>query len=254
MSKPRRWKNHIIICGMGSTASHIIGELETYKVDARDKAKAAPPPWKDYVVIDHSDDTISRIIGGEERANYMIGDATDDDMLERAGIHTAYGIFPVLPSEKDNVYITIAARQKNPDIRIVASTADLFNIGQKLEKAGANSVISPNFIGGLRLVSELVRPSVTAFLDTMLRNQDANLHVADIVIPGNSPAADRTLSNLRMPQKTGLLALAVLPREEAHYIYNPSGQTTVREGDTLVVLGSDQQVESLQALVRAGDG
>jgi voltage-gated potassium channel len=125
------------------------------------------------------------------------------------GTRDAYGIFPVLSSEKDNLYITMAARQLNPRIRIVARTGDVFNIGKKLFKGGANSVVSPNLIGGLRLVSEMVRPHVTEFLDEMMSHKNTRSEMVEIVMSKESPFCGLSLKEACLPKKYGLLIIAM---------------------------------------------
>ena len=119
-------KDHIIICGLGATALQIIDVLE----ESREKTSSKDfidigIKIHDYVVIDKSEESIDRIKAKWPKLNYIIGDATDDDVLEQANIRDAYGIFPVLSSEKYNLYITMAARQMNSSIRIVARTSDV---------------------------------------------------------------------------------------------------------------------------------
>ena len=124
---------------------HIIEELESSRKNNTGKDyKTAGFGFRDYLVIDNSAEAIEKMSTKWPDINFLVGDATDDDVLEQASIIAAYGIFPVLSSEKDNLYITMAARQFNPRIRIVARTADVFNIGKKLFKSGASSVVSPN--------------------------------------------------------------------------------------------------------------
>jgi voltage-gated potassium channel len=242
-------RGHVIVCGCGPTALFIIEELEANKKRAalnpglRDVMAAA-----DYIVIDHDEEQIAKTAARVGAFAYLVGDATDDDVLERGGIKDAYGIFPVLSGEKDNLYLTVAARQKNPAIRIVASTADFFMMGKKLFKAGANAVISPNFIGGMRLVSEIARPMVTEFLDEMLRNRNADLHIYEVQIGTKSALLNKTLEASRIPELTGLVVIALLRIGETNYIYNPSADALLQDGDTVVVCGGAAQAEALKKL------
>ena len=186
------------------------------------------------------------------KMNAVIGDATDDDVLEQACIRDAYGIFPVLSGEKDNLYITMAARQFNPRIRIVSRTADVFNIGKKLFKGGASSVVSPNLLGGLRLVSEIARPHATAFLDGLLHYSKLQLQIAEVVVLSDSEISGVTLREAELPKKCGLNIIAVKKRGHLFYTYNPSAAERIENGDTLVALGYREQLDMLRGQAGAG--
>ena len=115
----------------------------------------------------------------------VTGDATDEEVLQAAGLDRAHGLIAALSVDKDNLVITVMVRQRNPGIRIVARCTDLRFI-DKLLRAGANSTVSPNRIGGLRLASEVLRPHVVSFLDLMLKEQTRTLRIEEIEI-GPSP-------------------------------------------------------------------
>jgi voltage-gated potassium channel len=243
-------QDHIIICGLGATAIQIIEELESYREKSTGKDTIiGEVKLRDYLVIESSSEAIEKTIAKWPDLFYIVGDATDDDVLDRAYIKNAYGIFPVLHSEKDNLYITIAARQLNPRIRIVAGTADVVNIGKKLFKGGANSVVSPNSIGGLRLVSEIARPHVTDFLDEMLRDSNTRLRISEIAVHENSMFCGLTLKNANLPEKCGLLIIAMKKREDRYYTYNPPASARIEPGDTLVTLGYANQILQLKKLL-----
>ena len=136
----------------------------------------------------------------------------------------------------------MAARQLNPRIRIVARTADVSNIGKKLFKGGANSVVSPNSIGGLRLISEIARPHATDFLDEMLRNKNTRLKIAEIVVSPHSALHGHTLKETCLPEKHGLLIIAMKKHGDSHYTYNPSSASQIEHSDVVVVLGYKDQI------------
>ena len=239
----KKFHNHIIICGLGATAVQIIEELESYLEKTVEKdIIIGEVRFRDYLVIESSSEAIEKMSTKWPNIDYLVGDATDDEVLEKACIRDAYGIFPVLSSEKDNLYITMAARQLNPRIRIVARTADVFSIGKKLFKGGANSVVSPNFIGGLRLISEIARPHATDFLDEMLRNKNTRLKIAEIVIPTNSALCGHSLKEACLPEKYGLLIIAMKKHGDSLYNYNPSSAAQIEHSDVVVVLGYKDQI------------
>ena len=243
-NKSEQIKDHIIICGLGATAINIIELLET----SRENIGHA---FHELLVIDSSDEAIEKVKTKWPKINYLVGNATDDDVLEQANIREAYGIFPVLSSEKDNLYITMAARHLNPRIRIVARTADVYNIGKKLFKGGASSVVSPNLLGGLRLVSEIVRPHATDFLDELLHHTDTKLQVAEMILSKDSSLSGRLLKEIELPKKCGLNIIAFKKRGHLFYTYNPSAADQLEFGDSIVVLGYRDQIEKLEKLAGA---
>ena len=247
----KTYKDHIIICGLGATAVQIIDVLE----ESREKTSSKDfidigIKIHDYVVIDKSEEAIDRIKAKWPKLNYIIGDVTDDDILEQANIKDAYGIFPVLSSEKYNLYITMAARHMNSSIRIVARTSDVHNIEKKLFKGGASSVVSPNFLGGLRLVSEIARPNATEFLDELLHNATTLLKVAELTIPADSALSGSSIKEIDLPKKCGLYIIALKKRGRLSYKYSPSAEEIIEKGDSLVVLGYKDQISNLEDLVK----
>jgi voltage-gated potassium channel len=251
----QEFQDHIIICGLGATAMQIIEELESYRErSAGTDTIIGEVRLRDYLVIESSKEVIDKTIDKWPNLYYIIGDAADDDILERACIRNAYGIFPVLSSERDNLYITMAARQLNPRIRIVARTADVVNIGKKLFKGGANSVISPNSIGGLRLVSEIARPHVTEFLDEMLRDKNTRLRIAEVGVEGDSMFCGLSLKEAGIPERCGLIIIAMKKRGDRFYTYNPHASSRIEPDDMLVVLGYTDQILQLNMLVKGQPG
>ena len=239
----KKFYNHIIICGLGETSVQIIEELESYLQKAvENDTSLGEVRLRNYLVIESSGEAIEKMSAKWPHIDFLVGDATDDDVLEKACIRDAYGIFPVLSSEKDNLYITMAARQLNPRIRIVARTADVFNIGKKLFQGGANSVVSPNFIGGLRLVSEISRPHSTEFLDEMLLDKNTQLKITELGVSRNSALCGLTLKEAGLPKKYGLLIIAVKKHGDSHYTYNPPSTSRIEHSDIVVVFGYRDQI------------
>src|SRR6185436_18748051 len=113
-----------------------------------------------------------------------------------------------LSSDKDNLYLTVSARQENPTLRVVARCAEMSHV-DKIKKAGADAVVSPNYIGGLRLVSEMVRPSVVKFLDDMLRDQRAAYRIEEVTLGDSTESIGSSLREARIREKYGMTVLAV---------------------------------------------
>ena len=235
-----RLEDHIIVCGAGNTGEHVIAEL----IDA-----AVP-----FVVIDLDEErlqTLSQDYGVDFR--YVIGDATDDHSLEDAGITRARGVISCLHTDKDNLFVTVSARalasnESRTRLRIVTKAVDGSAI-PKMERAGASAIVSPNQIGGLRLVSEMIRPTAMEFLDRLLR-ADRRLRIEDVTIPAGSNLDGRTLADASIRQ-TGALVIAVR-QADGTYVYNPRGNLRLTAGSSLIVIAHTEDLTRLSDGLRDG--
>ena len=206
---------HFIVCGSGRVGRNVANEL----------AATSRP----YVIVEPDMHEIETHLEKHPNTMYVQGDATDDDMLIKAHVETAAGIFATTGDDGRNLLISITARQLNPKARIVARCHEVRNI-EKLRKAGADAIVSPDFTGGMRIVSPMVRPQVVSFLDEMLRS-DKNLRVEEIHLPDTFQAA--TLGSLDL-HHSDYIVLAL--REKDAWQFNPEAQTQVKAGATLVVM------------------
>jgi len=228
----KRMKDHVVVCGAGTTGRNVIEEL----------LKTGVP----VIAIDMDEHELKEIAEEYPKAefSYLVADATDDDTFESCNLAGARGLVAALSSDKDNLYLAVSARQTNPAIRIVARCAELSHV-EKLKRAGADAVVSPNYIGGMRLVSEMVRPSVVKFLDDMLRDKRAAYRIEDVKI-GPSASLGATLRDARILDRFGMNVLALRTTETGTWTYNPDGDEKIVPGTTLVVLGSADQVAALR--------
>jgi len=245
-------KGHIIICGTNDTALNIVEGLERYHDRHLTRDNTPGSSSHDYIVIDSDEDRLEKISNNYGHFHYLTGDATDDKILLKANIKEAFGIFPVLMQNKDNIFITFTARRINPSIRIVARTSEIYNIEQKLKTAGADAVVSPNFIGGMRMVSELTRPASVEFLDQYLRHRDISMQFNELVIPGNYRGFLKTAGSQLSPgyvrSELGFRVVAVQKSGASNYQYNPADSFKLDEGDTIVVFSNTQQHDQLRNL------
>ncbi len=216
----RDMHDHLIICGAGETGTYLVKELlKTGNV---------------FVVIDHEEERLGRISKLGE-VPVLKGDGGDEGVLTAARIQTARGLASVLPEDKDNLLTTVTARQLNPNLRIVARCAEAGMV-EKLLRHGANAAISPNMIGGMRLASELIRPSVVTFLDTMLREQSGTMRVEEIAVLDGSPWVGKKLKEMDLHGRYELLPLAIR-KPAGDMQFNPRNDTVMASGDVLVVMG-----------------
>lgn len=234
--KIEKAKHHTIVCGISKTGVHILKELISTN--------------RSFVIIEENQEVIDKFVNDSICKNseilYICGDATDDNILENAGIKKASSICLALPNDKDNLFITITAKQINSKIRIVAKSTEEKN-RSKMKKAGADSIISPNFIGGLRMVSEAIRPSVTTFLDIMLRDKH-NLRIEEVILYPGSILINKKLKETNIHEELGLLIIALKKDLADDFSYNPASNTELNIKDTIITIGNPDQIASLRKL------
>ena len=226
--------DHLIVCGAGNTGQHIIQELYNTK--------------KEFVVIEQDKEVFELLQNKYLEIICIHGDATKDEVLEEAGIEKAKAIAAVLPFDKDNLFLTITAKQLNPKIRIISKIMNLEN-KRKMIRAGATSIVPPQFIGALRLVSEMVRPKVVGFLDNMLRDKK-NLRIEEIDIPKNSWTIGKELKELDLRKNTGLQILAFQDPISQAYNYSPQSNDVIQENMTLITMGNPDQILKLEKFIK----
>jgi len=220
--------NHMIICGCGNTAKCVAEEFIKTKTD--------------FVIIDKN---INMINATSEFQNCLFaeGDATEDETLILAGIKRAKGLITSLSEDKDNVFVVLSARDLNPDLRIISRLTNENNF-EKLKKAGADEIVSPNSIGGMRIASVMLRPHVVNFLDAMLKVSQKTLRMEEYTVTQKTSFKDMTLGKANIGRKTGLLVVAVKPHNDT-YRFNPGADTLMKENDILIVMGAVDQLALL---------
>ena len=229
----KRMKDHVVVCGAGSTGRNVIEELLTTGVSV--------------IAIDTREDELKAIAEKfpKDEFAFIVGDATDDDIIAQTNLTQARGLVAALSSDKDNLYLTVAARQANPAARIVARCAEISHV-EKIRRSGADAVVSPNYIGGMRLVSELLRPAVVRFLDDMLRDRRAAYRIEEVTLGEHASKLGTTLRDARVRERFGMTVLAMRGKEDQPWTYNPDASEKLTAGMTLVVLGSAEQVAALR--------
>ncbi len=232
----KRMRDHIVVCGAGSTGRNVIEELLATEISV--------------IAVDVDETELREIAEKFPKAefSYIVGDATDDDVIAQTNLPTARGLVAALSSDKDNLYLTVSARQSNPEARIVARCAELAHV-EKMRRSGADAVVSPNFIGGMRLVSEMLRPAVVRFLDDMLRDNRTKFRIEEVKL-GDAADLGKTLRDARIRERFGMTVLALRGKDNASWTYNPDASEKLEPEMTLVVLGSPDQVAKLRAETR----
>ncbi len=236
----QRMKDHIVVCGAGSTGRNIIAELVAVDVPV--------------VAIDTNEHTLRELVERYPKAqlSYLVGDATEDEVMVQAAMASARGVVAALSSDKDNLYVVVSARQLNARARIVARCAEMAHI-DKIKRAGADAVVSPNYIGGVRMVSEMLRPTVVRFLDEMMRDRRATYRIDEVVLGASSPLVGKNLRSAKIREQFGMTVLALKPGGDQPWQYNPTADSALAAGMVVVVLGSMQQMARLRHYALTGE-
>ena len=227
-----RLKDHFIVCGSDETAQTVIRELVATE--------------RDFVVIEPSKEKIERL-GSFGDFLYVVGDPSEDEILERAGVKRAKGILLSLPSDEANLFVTLTARNLNLQARIIAKGTDLKS-HDKIKKAGADSVVSPSFIGGMRMVSDMVRPAVVSFLDKMLYAKGHILRVEEATVGKDSPLTGKTIKESAIKERTGALLVAIRNGKTGDYEFNPGPDRIIQESDVLIFIGSPEMLRAFDKI------
>ena len=227
-------RDHIIICGVGSTGLHCVTELMS--------------TGRQIVAIDHNETKLRHL--NEELCEfpYIVGSAESDEILMMAGIERAAGLIACLTEDKDNVFVTLTARQMNRNLRIISKVLE-DNSRRKLAIAGANGTVNPTHIGGLRLVSELVRPTVVTFLDNMMRDRRSTHRFEQLQVGEKSAVAGKRLQDASLRGKTSALVVAIKPPESDQFIYNPTADVVLSPGTQIVLLAGTNDMATLRTLI-----
>lgn len=218
---------HYIVVGAGKFGEHVVRELHETK--------------RAYVIIENGHEQVTSITERFPDALITHGDATENEALTEAGIERAEGILVATGNDKDNIVITLTARQMNPGLRIVTRCNDIRH-ADKLKRAGADSVVSTNLIAGLRMASEMFRPAVVSFLDQMLRDREKSIRIEEIAVPVGSPV--RQAGEL----KCKALVLA-LKRSDGEYDFNPPESAIVSPGMFVIYMGTPDDRLMLEGLL-----
>jgi len=220
---------HYSLCGYGRVGQQV----------AREFALDGVP----FVIIEQDPETVAECV--EEGYLVLLGEASDDDVLEKAGIRRAKGLVAAVDSDADNIFVVLSARKLNPKLHIVAR-ASSDESAAKLEIAGADRTLSPYAVGGRRLASLATHPLIVDFLDVVTRGEKGiEFRLEEFRVPEESFIADKTFGDLRIGERTGAMVLAAR-NQAGRFDTTPSASDQISAGDTLIVLGTREQVTRLE--------
>jgi len=229
-------ENHVIVCGAGRTGQQVIQELQDMKASC--------------VVIERDHGRVEELREDFPDVMVVTEDATHDEALIEAGLRRARGLVACLSADTDNLFICLSARDLEPELTIVARAYEEETM-DKLYRAGATHVVSPNVSGAVRMASVLLRPSVVSFLDIATRSSDMALRMEQARIKAKSRLVGSTLAEAKIPQATGLIVIALKKEDAAPggFVFNPVADTQLDAGDELIVLGAQEQIDELMAFL-----
>jgi voltage-gated potassium channel len=226
-----RLKNHYIICGYGRIGNVLCKNIARKPVDL--------------VVVEKNQD-ISHIMD-EDGVLYIIGDAADEATLIRAGIKRAKSLIAVLATDIDNVFLVLTARQLNPDLYIIARASHK-KAQSKLRAAGANKVESPYEIGAISMAQRILRPTVTNFLDQAFDYKRKDIHMEELFVSASSNLVNVILKDSGIRQNYDLIIIAI-KKSDGSMLFNPSFESVIKDGDTLIAVGEDANLQKLAQIL-----
>ena len=222
-------KNHIILAGLGRMGRRAASELAS-----EDKA---------FVVIDEDEAALQHAT--EQGYFYVSGEASEDDILEQAGIKKARGLIATTSSDASNAFIAMSAKALNPELLVIAR-AESETSTSKLIKAGADRVLDPYTLGGRRLANLFLHPAAVDFLETTIKRGKVQLDVEDFEVLEKSAFVGKSLLELDVRKRCGVNILAILRRGDP--VINPGGEFRLEVGDQLIALGTQEQLGKLEEI------
>jgi voltage-gated potassium channel len=223
---------HYIICGFSRTGRQIAKEFQAEGVS--------------FVIIDSELESVQKA----QEIGYIVfqGDATLDDTLLKVGVTKAICIVAALPSDAENLYTVLSAKTLNPDIRAIAR-ASTEEAVQKLQRGGADAVISPYITGGKRMAAAALRPQILDFVDGILSGTDRQLYMEEFLLDSDRcPFVGQSLQRAKLRSQSGALVLAIR-RLDGKLIGGPTGDTVLMSGDTLICMGTAEQLRDLNQIL-----
>lgn len=223
--------NHVIICGYGRNGKQAAKKLLAHK--------------RSFVVIESNKETVDKY--QSTMVPFIHGNANEDDILQRAGVERAECLISALPSDSDNVFVVLSARQMNKKIRIISRASQDTTYG-KLKLAGANNVILPDKIGGDHMASLVVVPDLLEFIDNLTIVGKSNINIEEIAVKQLYDTSKlQTIKDLDLRNKTGCNVIGY-KSDKGDYLINPEAELLLAPDSKIIVLGRPEQIQKLNSL------
>lgn len=229
-SKIAKLDNHYIVCGLGRVGSQVVEELANEDVP--------------FVAIDRNEAKVKEALAKGYIA--FVGDSTDEEILKHAAVERASGLIASLGEDSHNLFVTLAARQLNSSIYIVARSNREEN-KQRLMRAGADRIAMPYQIGGYHMATMTIRPHVVDFLEILSGNKSEDLQIEELILPKESRLVGEKLSAITR-HKIGASVLAINSNDGASKV-NPNGEERLYAGDKLIIMGTHHQLNQLSEII-----
>lgn len=223
-------KDHYIICGHGRIGKIIAKELRM--------------KYLDIVVIEKYRETLN----GTDDFLVIEGDATKDDILRRARIERARCLISVLPTDAENLFVVLSAREISPNLLIVARAGEEGS-ENKLIRAGADKAVSPYYIGGIRIAQTVLKPAVIDFIEFATKSGNIDLQMEEIPIREGSKLAGLTLDQCGIGRELGVIIVAI-KLSTGEMKFNPTSRTEIQEGDTFIAVGENSKLQELETMAK----
>lgn len=227
--KLKNLKNHYIICGQGRMGKIVRERLEEEKLP--------------FVVIDNKEEKLEDL----KQTNsclFIEGDATHEDTLTKAGIKKAKGLAALLPTDADNLYLVLSAKLINPSLFILSKALDE-EAERKILQIGANKVVSPYKLSGLKIAQGLIRPTLVDFMDLIIRRKELALYMEELVVKKDSKLVNRNLTECDIRRTANVIVVA-MKKPGKDIEFNPSPDSKIKTGDILLVLGDKNAVNQFE--------
>ncbi|HYE53870.1 MAG TPA: potassium channel protein [Chitinophagaceae bacterium] len=231
MSALSKLSGHVVICGFGRNGQQAAHTLKVH--------------GQPFVVIEQDEEVIQDELSEHPDLIYLIGDGTDDDVLLRAGIQKARALITTLPEDADNVFIVLSARDLNPKIQVISRASHNSSV-LKLKKAGADSVIMPDRIGGTHMATLVSKPDVIEFIDYLSGEEGESISMESVAyeqLPRD--LRDRSLQEIMHWKRTGVNCIGI-KTTDGKFVINPPEQILIKRGMKVIVLGTRQQIEEMK--------
>ena len=230
--KIQKLKNHTVVCGYGRNGRQAVLKLKLYN--------------KPYLVIEKNQEILKEL--ETQGILYVEGDATNDDTLNKAAIKNANSLIIVLPSDADNLFVVLSARQINKEFTIISRASNESSF-KKLVIAGATNVVMPDKIGGEHMASLVVTPNLVEFVERLTISNEVSTNLEEIAINDlPDDLINKTILDLDLRKRTGCLIIGFRSADHK-YVINPDGYTKLTHNSSLIVLGKPNEIEKLHQIL-----
>jgi len=220
--------NHFIICGYGRMGKTVVRELASKKTQ--------------FIVLEKSPAKIPE----DTEHIFLEGDATNDAVLKLAGIERAKGLVSVLPTDAENLFVVLSARELNPDLLIVTRASEEAS-ETKILRAGADRVVSPYHTGGLKIANMILKPAVVDFIEFATKSGNLEIQMEEVVLRPKSRLVEKELADTGIGKELGII-IAAIKKPDGTMHFNPTSKTVLHAGDTLIALGEISKLKDLEEI------